>query len=217
MVTVDNPAFARVDLLLPGFAVYASEENLEKYRDILIPEEDRVFSSPYIKKVVQLGVLYHCLHSVPRRRRSLQLLPILRRKVLPLSMNIDNEWTLEPWHIQTCLERIMLSVPEECIKLPKTPISGPNMSNEGKEFLVYITVRIRDDFVHKFIAREFWRTDYGKSRLESAESRCELSIFYVPNLSREYFSGTDYGKRRIVLNHGVNSGYFCAQFIAQEF
>ena len=37
-------------LLLPGFAVYHTEENCEKHRDILIPEDTEVWSSPSVEK-----------------------------------------------------------------------------------------------------------------------------------------------------------------------
>ena len=37
---------AHKHLLLPGFAVHHTEENCNKYRDILIPEGVEVWSSP---------------------------------------------------------------------------------------------------------------------------------------------------------------------------
>ena len=37
---------AHKHLLLPGFAVHHTEENCDKYRDILIPEGVEVWSSP---------------------------------------------------------------------------------------------------------------------------------------------------------------------------
>ena len=48
------------------------------FQDIVIPEEARTFSSPTVE----------------------QMLPFLRRRVLPVTMNMHGEWTLEPWHIQ---------------------------------------------------------------------------------------------------------------------
>jgi hypothetical protein len=50
---VHNPRLARDELLLTGAAVYASEENLEKYKDILIPEDTRAFSSPTVEMVMR--------------------------------------------------------------------------------------------------------------------------------------------------------------------
>ena len=40
-----NARVARQELLLPGFGVYASPENLERYTDIVIPEDDVQYSS----------------------------------------------------------------------------------------------------------------------------------------------------------------------------
>ena len=51
IVTVDDPRQARDDLLLPGLAVHASEENLQKYRDIAISEDKFRFSSQDVKDV----------------------------------------------------------------------------------------------------------------------------------------------------------------------
>ena len=53
-MTVDDPIQAKKDLLLPGAAVYATPENLEKCKGISIPEEDFQFSSTYIKQVSHL-------------------------------------------------------------------------------------------------------------------------------------------------------------------
>ena len=55
IVVVENPKEARRDLLLPGLAVYATDENLEKYKDIIIPEDELVYSSQYIKKVTHMN------------------------------------------------------------------------------------------------------------------------------------------------------------------
>ncbi len=69
-----------------------------------------------------------------------QILPELRRKVVPVTVNSYGEWTLEARHIRACLRRIQVNVPEDCIEMPEEKISGPNMENEGKEFLITITV-----------------------------------------------------------------------------
>lgn len=57
-MTIPCPEAARDELLLPGFAVYASEENLEKYKDILIPEEKRTFSSETAQEVGNGSLAY---------------------------------------------------------------------------------------------------------------------------------------------------------------
>ncbi len=58
VVTVDDPQQARKDLLLPGLAVYASQENLRKYADIAIPEENFTFSSRTVKEVKDSSSTY---------------------------------------------------------------------------------------------------------------------------------------------------------------
>ena len=41
-------------LMLPKFAVYHSEENVELYKDIIIPEDVNVFSSEFAQKFISL-------------------------------------------------------------------------------------------------------------------------------------------------------------------
>ena len=68
-------------LLLPKFAVYHSEENMELYKDIIIPEGTEVFSSEYAQK-------FNSRYS---------------KRVFDICMNIENSWTIEPWHIKASL------------------------------------------------------------------------------------------------------------------
>ena len=75
---------AYVHLLLPKFAVYHSEENCEKYKDILIPEGEEVFSSPSVQEFYNT----------------------FSKRVFDVCMNIKNPWTIEPWHIKATLRFI---------------------------------------------------------------------------------------------------------------
>jgi large subunit ribosomal protein L9 len=56
-------------------------------------------------------------------------------------MNKDNPWTIEPWHIRVSLRKMNVHVlNDDSIKLPDQPISGPDLTLEGKSFVVFITV-----------------------------------------------------------------------------
>ena len=46
-----NARVARQELLLPGFGVYASPENLQRYTDIVIPEDAVQYSSTSVSEV----------------------------------------------------------------------------------------------------------------------------------------------------------------------
>jgi len=118
IVVVENPKEARRDLLLPGLAVYATDENLEKFKDIIIPEDELVHSSQYIKKI----------------------LPILARYVIPITVNPYGTWVLEARHVRACMMKLRIEVPEECIEMPLQDIRGPRPSDEHKEFLVHIAI-----------------------------------------------------------------------------
>jgi len=107
------------NLLLPGLAVYASNENIEKYKDLLLNAEEKVkFSSV----------------TAPLTMRSLSLM------TLSVVMNKDNPWTIQPWHIRTSFRKCGFVVPEDAITIPEIPIKGSDMNLEGKEFYVTITI-----------------------------------------------------------------------------
>lgn len=65
----------------------------------------------------------------------------LKKMVVSVSMNKDEPWTIEPWHIRVSLRKMNVHVlSDNAIELPKQPISGPDLTLEGKSFVVYITV-----------------------------------------------------------------------------
>lgn len=55
-------------------------------------------------------------------------------------MNKDHPWVIEPWHIKASLRKCGYNVAEEAITLPETPIEGPDLQKQNKEFYVTITV-----------------------------------------------------------------------------
>lgn len=68
---------------------------------------------------------------------------LLKNRVLSVYMNMYEPWTIEPWHIRVNyrLDGIQI-LNDNCIELPNSPISGPNMAWEGKDFAIFITVSI---------------------------------------------------------------------------
>jgi len=118
-----KPHQARNKLILPGLAVYASPENLKKYEDLKSEAlaEDAP-SSPFAKKTCEAISL----------------------RVINISMNLENPWVIEPWHIRAAMRRAGIIVPEEALTLPELPIRGPNMELENKEFLVTVKVNKRE-------------------------------------------------------------------------
>lgn len=118
-----KPHRARNKLILPGLAVYASPENLKKY-DHLKSEElsEDAPSSPFSQKTCEAISL----------------------RVISLSMNMENPWVVEPWHVRVALRRAGITVHEEALTLPEQPIKGPNMELESKEFLVKVKVNNKE-------------------------------------------------------------------------
>lgn len=72
---------------------------------------------------------------------SLQTVKYFKKMVVSVSMNKDEPWTIEPWHIRVSLRKMNVNVlSDDSIELPEQPISGPDLTLEGKSFVVYITV-----------------------------------------------------------------------------
>lgn len=110
------------NLLLPGFAVYASKENIEKYSKSKELEEKFRFSSPYVQDTMKY------LSSIN----------------LVVLMNKEVAWTVQPWHIRSSFRQAGIHVPEDAIKLPEEAISGPNLDLEGKYFEVTVTINNKE-------------------------------------------------------------------------
>lgn len=70
----------------------------------------------------------------------LQTAKMLSLRVISVSMNLHNSWTLEPWHVRVAFRRAGIIVPEDALTLPPHPISGPDLSLQGKEFAVKVKV-----------------------------------------------------------------------------
>lgn len=59
---------------------------------------------------------------------------------LAVVMNKDHPWKIEKWHIKASLRKAGYQVTEETIELPETPITGPDLLKQNKDFYVTVTV-----------------------------------------------------------------------------
>lgn len=119
-----SPQKARKELLLPGLAVYASPENLEKYSSLRVDmsQEDQP-SSPFALSTAKL----------------------LSEMIIFVSMNKNVPWVIEPWHIRVAFRKAGVAVPEEAITLPPHPIAGPDFSLQDKEFAVIVKINNKEE------------------------------------------------------------------------
>ncbi|XP_053678496.1 39S ribosomal protein L9, mitochondrial [Anopheles nili] len=113
-----KPNIAYNKLLLPGLAVYKTPENVAKYAMEKDEKEAEVHSSAYAQRTVNK----------------------LQSMVLAVVMNKDHPWVIEPWHIKVSLRKAGYYVPESAITLPKTPITGPDLLKQNKEFVCTVTI-----------------------------------------------------------------------------
>lgn len=61
--------------------------------------------------------------------------------IVSVSMNKDEPWTIEPWHVRVSFRKMNVHIlSDDSIELPEQPISGPDLTFEGKSFVVYVTV-----------------------------------------------------------------------------
>lgn len=111
-----KPERAYNDVILPKLGLYATEENIKKYITINEKEE---FKLPSIT------------------RATIEFLSTFN---LSVSLSPEVPWTLEKWHIRVAFRKAQFHVPEEAITLPEKPISGPDMSIEGKQFYIIVTI-----------------------------------------------------------------------------
>ncbi|XP_003373808.1 ribosomal protein L9, N- domain protein [Trichinella spiralis] len=64
----------------------------------------------------------------------------LHSMVVIVNMSLDNEWTLEKWHLRVSMRLQGFMVPDDCIVLPLHRIVGPNLDLEAKLFRFYVVV-----------------------------------------------------------------------------
>lgn len=116
-----RPFYGLSHLIVPGLAMYATPENLKLRDKMRVGKED-------------LGPVFST-------RTSPVMIRMLKSTIVRLPMNRDQGWTVEPWHLRIALRQVGITVPEEAIELPETPITGPDYAGkENKVFLATIYV-----------------------------------------------------------------------------
>lgn len=105
-------------LLLPGLAVYKTPANQARYTKAANDDAEIEHSSPFAQRTVN----------------------VLESRILGIIMNKDNPWVLKPWHVRVSLRKIGINAVDEAIELPETPITGPDLLKQNKEFVVFVTV-----------------------------------------------------------------------------
>lgn len=120
--------YAYNKLLLLGLAEYATPEALEN----LELDKSKTKES---KKVEER--LYSGIHV----QRTMNVLSSL---IIGITMNKENKWVIEPWHVRAAFRKAGVHLKEDCIELPKERIEGPDMNLEGKEFFVTVTINKKE-------------------------------------------------------------------------
>lgn len=113
-----RPTYVYNKLLLPGLAVYKTEENLKEYAKTDSEKKEVLHSSPFAQRTVNM----------------------LEGMTLAVIMNKDHPWEIKPWHIRASLRKAGYYVKEECITMPEQAITGPDLKKESKDFYCTITI-----------------------------------------------------------------------------
>lgn len=111
-----KPNKAYHHFLLPGLAVYATPDNIDKY--LTKTKVEKTYSSLHAPLTMKILQQYCCT----------------------VNMSVENPWVLEKWHIKINMLVGGFHATEDSITLPEKEISGPNLDNEGKEFYVTVTI-----------------------------------------------------------------------------
>lgn len=144
-----RPHRAYHDFLVTGLAVYDTPENRATYDTEARLREVR--RSPFMERTIQT----------------------FGRRTISVCMNKFKPWIIEPWHIRASMRKAGLFVANDSqIELPKTPITGPDMAKQNKEFFVTITInnmekaRVRCRLHHMTLDQklrlpyaEFWKEE----------------------------------------------------------
>lgn len=119
-----KPAQAYNKLLLPGLAVYANPENIERYREVI--EKAKRSMPEYSSKWAPITQ------------------QILSTLLLSVVVAKDNPWTLQKFHIRAAFRKINIQVPDHAITMPKNEITGPDLDKQNKEFYITVTINNRE-------------------------------------------------------------------------
>uniref|UniRef100_A0A023G1M2 Large ribosomal subunit protein bL9m n=1 Tax=Amblyomma parvum TaxID=251391 RepID=A0A023G1M2_AMBPA len=126
-----RPFYGLSQLIVPGLATYVTPENLKLRDEMRVGKED-------------LGPVYSS-------RFSPVTLRMLKSTIIRLPMNREQGWAVEPWHLRIALRQAGITVPEESIELPETPITGPDYTGkENKVFLATVYINKVDKGVVPF-------------------------------------------------------------------
>jgi large subunit ribosomal protein L9 len=83
---------------------------------------------------------------------------MLQNRVFAVTMNKDEPWEIEPWHIRVSLRKCGYYVSEDAIEMPAEKITGPDLRKQNKEFNVTITVNNKEKANVRFRIHH-WATD----------------------------------------------------------
>lgn len=128
--------YGRFHLLSSNSAVYASEYNLKKYRELIESgaKDRKGPSSAYVMTTLKK----------------------LQQELILVAVNDVNPWTITTKHLRVAFRAAGYSIPEDCIELPEEPISGPDVENKhGLEFVTIVTInnqekaKVRCMVIHK--------------------------------------------------------------------
>jgi len=118
---------AHPKLLLPGFASYYTEENVEKHKDIILPEDSIINSSASAKDFIAF----------------------FSKRVFDVCLSSSTPWTIEKWHIKASLRKHRVWVNDEQIEIPGGKVTDPTSNWRTKSSLLsspsIITKSLRSD------------------------------------------------------------------------
>jgi len=139
------PEKARYDLILPGFAEYATPDALERGKLLAAMTTKKRYSSKFSPLTCRM----------------------IGNRVFRLYMSDKNPWKLEAWHVRVALRQGGLIATDEAVCLPEEVIEGPSDEVFDKDVIIKLLINGQDEVPCRF------RICEAKQRVTLAEESDE--------------------------------------------
>lgn len=146
---------AYAEFIIPQYAVYASPENELKYASEIKEVANNAKFSTLSAQKTALTISQHTAFFFMNMKNpwtvSVVLGQLCSGSICPSDLlfiivfcGFYNMLQIEKWHARVAFRQAGIVLTEDCIELPKQPISGPDPEKQGKHFIAHITINEKE-------------------------------------------------------------------------
>lgn len=114
---------ARFNVILSRKGVYACDFNLKYYKHLIEGSKNDLKPSSILSPFTRKQLL---------------------KSVFSIFMNDTNPWIMEKRHVLASFRQSGLHAPAEAVEMPSRQIAGPDLSNQYKTFIAYVTINKKE-------------------------------------------------------------------------